>query len=165
MSVDLGDLRGIRKALGKSQSQMAALLGVSTRAIQSYEQGWRTPPATVLKLAAYMLYLKRSGPVSASCPPCWEVRHCDPAERVDCFASQIGEGHCCWLVTGNACGKKTFPSWPAKLAHCRGCPVIRRWLDRPRSAAAKATRATGPGSAKPIDPPAGLGPPAGPPSA
>lgn len=161
MSVDLGDLRSIRKALGKSQSKMAALLGVSTRAIQSYEQGWRTPPATALKLAAYMLYLKCSQSQPATGPPCWELRRCEPARRAECFAFQIGQGHCCWLVTGNTCGGRTFPSWPAKLAHCRRCPAMRRWLDR-RRAAAKAGHGE---TAKPPRPPADLGPIAGPPSA
>ena len=34
----------IRNQLGKTQMQMAQLLGVSLKAIQSFEQGWREIP-------------------------------------------------------------------------------------------------------------------------
>lgn len=144
MGVDLGDLRSIRKALDISQGRMAALLGVSTRAIQSYEQGWRTPPATALKLAAYMLYVRRRSRLASPPAPCWDVHQCDPAQRADCFAFTSGEGKCCWLVTGNSCGKQTYNTWKAKLAHCCGCEVVRRWLNAPQPAAGKGARATPP---------------------
>jgi len=155
MGVDLGDLRSIRKALDKSQSQMAALLGVSTRAIQSYEQGWRTPPGAALKLAGYMLYLQRREGMTDTLAPCWEVNQCDPALRETCFASQIGEGRCCWLITGNSCGDRTYDCWPEKLARCRACEVIRRWLAEPaadgvRPSAASSTPAPGQAAGPPI---------------
>ena len=34
-------LAEIRRHLGKTQSQMAQILGVSPKAVQSFEQGWR----------------------------------------------------------------------------------------------------------------------------
>jgi transcriptional regulator with XRE-family HTH domain len=36
-----------RKKLKKTQKQMAKLLGTSIKAIQSYEQGWRSVPVSV----------------------------------------------------------------------------------------------------------------------
>ncbi|MDH3720234.1 MAG: helix-turn-helix domain-containing protein, partial [Desulfobacteraceae bacterium] len=36
-----------RKKLSKTQKQMASLLGVSIKAIHSYEQGWRSVPPHV----------------------------------------------------------------------------------------------------------------------
>jgi len=36
-----------RKRLGKTQKQLAELLGTSLKAVTSYEQGWRTVPAYV----------------------------------------------------------------------------------------------------------------------
>ena len=49
------NLRTIREALNKTQHEMAALLGVSARAIQSYEQGWRPFPPHVQKMAGAAL--------------------------------------------------------------------------------------------------------------
>ena len=38
-------VRSLRDELDRSQREMAEILGVSTKAVQSYEQGWRqTPP-------------------------------------------------------------------------------------------------------------------------
>ena len=34
----------IRKKLNKTQRELAELLGVSIKAVHSYEQGWRTVP-------------------------------------------------------------------------------------------------------------------------
>lgn len=49
------DVRTIRKKLGKSQSEFALMIGVSTATLQNWEQGRRTPegPArALLKIAA-----------------------------------------------------------------------------------------------------------------
>ncbi len=45
-----GDVRAIRKRMGLSQSGFAAVLGVSTRTLQDWEQGRRRPtgPARAL---------------------------------------------------------------------------------------------------------------------
>jgi DNA-binding transcriptional regulator YiaG len=54
--IKLSDIPRVRKVLGVSQAQMAALLGISTKAVQSYEQGSRSVPAHVQRLAALLLY-------------------------------------------------------------------------------------------------------------
>jgi putative transcriptional regulator len=49
------DIKGIRNRLKKSQSEFAAMIGVSTRTLQNWEQGHRTPvgPArALLRVAA-----------------------------------------------------------------------------------------------------------------
>ena len=49
------DIKGIRNKLRKSQSEFAAMIGVSTRTLQNWEQGHRTPvgPArALLRVAA-----------------------------------------------------------------------------------------------------------------
>jgi hypothetical protein len=38
---------GIRRHLGKTQEQMSQILGLSLKAIQSFEQGWRNIPVHV----------------------------------------------------------------------------------------------------------------------
>lgn len=47
-------IKQIRKTLGLSQSELATKLGMSTRAVQSWEQGWRTcPPPTRILLETW----------------------------------------------------------------------------------------------------------------
>ncbi|MBW1725430.1 MAG: helix-turn-helix transcriptional regulator, partial [Deltaproteobacteria bacterium] len=45
--MDRKEFRYFRKKLGKTQLQMAQLLGVSLKAVHSYEQGWRSVPSYV----------------------------------------------------------------------------------------------------------------------
>ncbi len=122
------DLRAIRSLMGKSQSQMARLMGISTRAVQSYEQGWRGAPPAVQKHAMLLLYLhrRRSG---IPARPCWEVCECGEDVRRDCPAYLLQEGHLCWLATGNRLpGMKGRASWPAKAHQCEKCPAMRERL-------------------------------------
>ena len=79
MAVELDNLKSIRQNLGKSQSEMAELLGISVRAIQSYEQGWRKPPPSVQKLAAFFLFLRwqKDNPRQLSC---WKIQGLFPPE-------------------------------------------------------------------------------------
>jgi DNA-binding XRE family transcriptional regulator len=50
--MESNEFSGIRKYLGKTQSELAGLLCVSTKAIQSFEQGWRnTTHAGIRKTA------------------------------------------------------------------------------------------------------------------
>lgn len=126
-AANLGDLRSVRKALCKSQSELATLLGISTRAIQSYEQGWRSTPPYVQKLAGLLLFLQWQKDNGRS-RPCWGIIGCDPEARSQCFAYQYRAGNFCWLVTGNWYKGREQESWQAKLAKCRKCPVMKRWL-------------------------------------
>jgi len=119
------DLKRIRKALGKSQSELAALLGISIRAVQSYEQGWRRLPPYVQRLTGLLLFLKRrkDGPNPS---PCWEIVECNGDVRSRCLAYEYQAGDFCWLVTGNCVAGQEQDSWEAKLARCRECPVMER---------------------------------------
>lgn len=49
----------IRARLGLTQSQLAEKLGVSSKAVQSWEQGWRPVPGPVEKLME--IFSKESG--------------------------------------------------------------------------------------------------------
>jgi DNA-binding XRE family transcriptional regulator len=123
----LGDLKKIREFLGKSQSELGLLLGVSTRAIQSYEQGWRTAPPHVLRSVAMLLFLnwRKSQTWMA---PCWDVRKCGPEKKECCAAWQLRAGDVCWLVNGTQCGDPHGRDWETKMDHCMKCPVTTRWL-------------------------------------
>ena len=47
-----------RQYLGKTQNQMAQVLGVSLKAIQSFEQGWRNIPVHIERQVLFLLTLK-----------------------------------------------------------------------------------------------------------
>ena len=45
--MESSEFKEFRAKLGKTQAQMAQLLGVSLKAVHSYEQGWRSVPTAV----------------------------------------------------------------------------------------------------------------------
>jgi len=120
--VRVDDLRSIRQALGKTQSEMAGLLSVSTRAVQSYEQGWRPVPPHVRKMAIFLLCVSRRH--KGKVVPCWQIRKCSKRDRAACPAHQLGEGELCWLVTGDACPLAESASSEDKAERCAKCPVL-----------------------------------------
>ncbi len=122
----LCSLKRVRTLLGKSQSEMSALLGISVRAVQSYEQGWRPCPPYVQKLAGLLLFLKwRKNRRKQT--PCWEIQNCPRQARQKCMAWEIRSPELCWLLTGTLCGGKKQKSWQAKLATCSKCKVMKAW--------------------------------------
>jgi DNA-binding XRE family transcriptional regulator len=127
--IQLNDLKRIRQALSKSQSQMAGILGISKRAVQSYEQGWRPTPLHVQKIAAMLLFLDwRSN--NGTPEPCWKVRGCDAKRRTCCPAYQFQAGDLCWLVNGTRCGDPQDATWDKKLPRCQQCEVTKAMLTR-----------------------------------
>jgi hypothetical protein len=107
---------------------MAALLHVSTRAVQSYEQGWRPAPQHVQALASLLLYLNRQRLIK-NVTPCWTVRNCSAAAKAQCPAHQFRAGSLCWLLTGTRCMGKKQKNWQAKMAKCSKCDVVAGWLN------------------------------------
>ena len=118
------------------------MLGISTRAVQSYEQGWRITPDHVLCKAVFMLYIvrRRQAPKMR---PCWEIIGCKPERLKDCQAYVLDAGDVCWLVTGTNCDGSVHKTWRSKIAHCGKCPALTQWLDmdecgKPRPATPRA---------------------------
>ncbi len=68
-----GDLKGIRQVLGHTQEELAGLLGISHRALQSYEQGWRPIPCRVQQTLALLLYLHYRK-TAGKPPSCWRAQ-------------------------------------------------------------------------------------------
>jgi hypothetical protein len=126
-TVKLSNIRSVRKALGVSQSKAATLLGVSTKAIQSYEQGARSTPPYVQRTAALLLYTQWRGKHPQH-PPCWQVNRCELEVRARCPAFRHQAGDLCWMLTGTVCRGVKKQSSTAKLARCQKCPVMTRWL-------------------------------------
>ena len=127
-STPFADLRRVRGLLGKSQSEMAALLGISTRAVQSYEQGWRPTAPYVQRAAALFWFLSRRKD-KPKAPPCWRVRKCDAAARAACPAYQFQAGDLCWLFPPSPCSELRGASWEDRIAVCEKCAVMRSWLE------------------------------------
>ncbi len=60
--MEAAELRSIRLALGKSQTEMADALGVGLRTMQHWELGERAIPGPAVLLARYLLADHRKSP-------------------------------------------------------------------------------------------------------
>jgi DNA-binding XRE family transcriptional regulator len=116
----------IRNYFGKTQSQLAELLSVSPKAIQSFEQGWRNIPAYVERQMLFLLSLKRAS--SGDEKPCWEICDCPSKWRNQCSAWEFKAGQFCWFVNGTYCQGNVQGSWQKKMELCRQCEAFRLWL-------------------------------------
>jgi DNA-binding XRE family transcriptional regulator len=79
------ELFKIRRHLAKTQSELAQLFGVSTKAIQSFEQGWRKIPAHVERQVFFLLTMGRIRD-GEKIPMCWDVKECENGTRERCPA-------------------------------------------------------------------------------
>jgi hypothetical protein len=111
-----------RQYLGKTQSQMAQLLGVSLKAIQSFEQGWRNIPVHIERQVLFLLASKKSPPQKER--PCWVIRKCLMEIRQNCPAWEFQVGNLCWFINGTICQGRTQESWQKKMKICRQCKVF-----------------------------------------
>ncbi len=116
----------IRRHLGKTQNQMAQILGVSPKAVQSFEQGWRNIPMHIERQALLILALKYHA--SKKDKPCWLTRRCPAERRRDCPAWQFDAGHLCWFINGTICEGVPQGSWKKKIKSCSQCEVYRSML-------------------------------------
>ena len=116
----------IRRYFGKTQKQMAQLLGLSIKAIQSFEQGWRSVPVHIERQLLLLLSLKQSRAKSSR--PCWLVKKCSMETRKACPAWEFNAGHLCWCINGTICQGSPQRSWVKKMQMCRKCEVFRSML-------------------------------------
>lgn len=120
--MDSAEFSRIRRYLGKTQAELARLLGVSPKAIQSFEQGWRGIPAHSERQLLLLLYLKSHAEGGGR--PCWEQRLCPARLRRDCPAWEFKAGDLCWLINGTICEGKIQQGWQKKMQLCRQCRVF-----------------------------------------
>ena len=109
----------VRQYLGKTQSQIAQVLGVSLKAIQSFEQGWRNIPVHIERQLLFLLASKKSPPRKER--PCWVIRKCLIEIRQNCPAWEFQVGNLCWFINGTICQGRTQESWQKKMKICRQC--------------------------------------------
>ena len=115
------EFKDIRKKLNKTQKQMAQLLGVSLKAVHSYEQGWRVIPPAVERHLYFLVSRSGSG---TSRKPCWTFKGCPPARKAQCPAFEFGSGDICWFVNGTICDGEVQSTWEDKMKICRNCEVF-----------------------------------------
>lgn len=118
-------VKHIRMLLGRTQRELADVLGLSSKAVQSYEQGWRVVPARVLiqLLLLVALYRKQTGDTV----PCWEVRRCDPKLRHHCASYTSGHGQFCWFIGDKKCKPENGVTGD-DIIPCMKCSVVTRLL-------------------------------------
>jgi len=121
------NVREIRAEMGLSQSELGGLVGISKRAIQSYEQGWRRPSELVERMLLLLLVAHRRGTRLSRCR-CWEQEACPSRVRKTCIAYVARQGHLCWFLTGTMCKGQRQESWSEKLRLCLECKFMQGLL-------------------------------------
>lgn len=117
----------LRRRLGKTQKQLAQLLGTSVKAVHSYEQGWRSVPVHVERQILFLV--TRRTALQEDVRPCWDLMGC-PAERVrECPAWEFQAGTLCWFINGTICNGYVHPNWKDKMSVCRNCRMLRSMLE------------------------------------
>ncbi len=111
-----------RKKLKKTQKQMAQLLGTSIKAIQSYEQGWRSVPVSVER--QFFFLVSRIPENRKRKKPCWALKKCSPDQKAHCPAWDFKVGNLCWLINGTICEGVVQKNWKEKMKICRSCEVF-----------------------------------------
>jgi len=111
-----------RKKLDKTREGMASLLGVSVKAIYSYEQGWRAIPMHAERQAYFLLSRNKRG--QERLKNCWVVKECPPKRRDECPAYEYKAGRFCWMINGTFCQGKPQKNWREKMKICQNCGII-----------------------------------------
>jgi len=124
--MDKKEFSQIRQHFGKTQNQIAQLLGISLKAVQSFEQGWRNIPVSTQRQLLFLLTLK--GSRSKTNRPCWVIRKCPMEIKQNCPAWEFQAGYICWFINGTICQGEVQESWQNKIKICRQCKVFRSML-------------------------------------
>lgn len=112
----------LRKKLGRTQKQMGEILGISVKAIHSYEQGWRHIPAPVERQLLFLL--SRLDGAYIVKKNCWTVKKCPTDLKTRCPAWEFRAGDICWFVNGTICEGKPQKNWAEKMKICRECEAF-----------------------------------------
>ena len=124
--MDSKEFSYFRKQLKKTQKQMAQLLGVSLKAVHSYEQGWRTVPTHVERQILFLV--SRSNENSKGRKSCWVVKKCPPERKKQCPAWEFQAGKLCWFISGTICEGEVQQNWEEKMKICRSCEILKSLL-------------------------------------
>lgn len=101
---------------------MAQLLGISVKAVRSYEQGWRQIPNYVERQMLFLVALKENAHQCDT--PCWEVMECPDERKTNCPAWEFKAGSLCWFVNGTIREGAVQDNWCEKMDVCRHCKAF-----------------------------------------
>lgn len=101
---------------------MAQLLGVSLKAVKSYEQGWRSIPSHVERQMFFLVF--RMHKITQVIKPCWTIKKCPPDRKNECPAFEFKAGTLCWFINGTICDGDIQKNWKTKMKICRTCEVF-----------------------------------------
>ena len=118
----------LRSMLGKSRKELAVMLGVSAKAVESYEQGWRRIPVQTARMVYFLLFTLKSRRLTDA-SPCWQQRSCSHAARSDCPAWEAQEGIICWFITGKLCAAAKDTALGGD-EYCFSCRVFTAQLEK-----------------------------------
>jgi len=124
--MDSEEFKYFRKKLNRTQKQIAELLGISLKAIHSYEQGWRTVPPSVERQMFFLV--SRLEKNRKSRKSCWVIKKCPSQRKKECPAWEFRAGKLCWFINGTICEGQVHTDWEEKMKICRSCEVLRSML-------------------------------------
>lgn len=127
MQDDRLDIKAVRDELGLSQAELADMAGVSVRAVQSCEQGWRRPSPALEKTIILLLMAHRYGSTLPEVK-CWEVMDCVPERCENCISRRTAQGHLCWFLHGTLCAEPRHQDWESKRGQCLSCAFLKQLL-------------------------------------
>ncbi len=115
-----------KQKLKETQKQTAQLLGISIKAIHSYEQGWRSiPPHAERQLLFLVSKAQNDGKQKK---PCWTIIKCPTSQKSQCPAYEFKAGDLCWFINGTFCEGVPQKDWRDKMNICRKCKVFSRLM-------------------------------------
>ncbi len=118
----------IRKKLNKTQREMAILLGISIKTVESYEQGLRNIPVNIERIV-YYLFFKLNMDKFNEKARCWENKKCPSHIRENCVAWVAKEGFFCWFLTGKSCVREKLLSSKSS-ENCFDCSFFLENLEK-----------------------------------
>ena len=120
--MDSNNFKEARSRLDKTQKELAQLLGISLKAIHSYEQGWRKIPHHVERQLLFLISRVISPDTVNG--KCWDLMDCPENKFEKCPAWEFNSGELCWFINGTKCNGKAHDSWENKMKECRICRVF-----------------------------------------
>ena len=124
--MDSKEFKKLRKRLNKTQKEIAQLLGVSIKAVHSYEQVWRNIPAHVERQMFFLISRMDGNPKGRK--SCWVIKKCPSKIKKQCPAWEFQAGDLCWFVNGTICCGDDCKDWAEKIKCCRSCEVFKPLL-------------------------------------
>lgn len=116
-------LKRLRALMGWTQLEASHFLGVSKKAVESYEQGWRDVPDHIWKSLLTLAAVEHHYPHGYR--RCWEIMHCAPAQRRTCFGARSMGGRFCWMTSATNCHQNHPERQNVRTCLC--CPVVRQF--------------------------------------